>query len=108
VRSDNGDVELIAGDGEIGVEDANIEGNNLDLKAATNSGIGDIRATGARLETSGSNVQVTVNSGTFYVNDNGGTEADGGTYIVEDDDTDNTATLNAGSVSGSPEKGMIS
>jgi len=108
VRSDNGDVELIAGDGEIGVEDANIEGNNLDLKATNNSGKGNIRATDARLEASGSNVQVTANSGTFYVNDNGGTEADGGTYMLEDDDTDNTATLNAGSVSGSPEKGMVS
>ncbi|PSQ20640.1 hypothetical protein BRD04_07795 [Halobacteriales archaeon QS_9_67_17] len=109
VNSSNNQVELISYDGDINIQDANIDGDSVTLKAGTNSGTGDIRAEDARLVTvSGSNIQVTPPTGnTFFVNSNGPPESDGGTYIVDRSGAPNNATLNQGSLDGTPERGNV-
>jgi len=74
--------------GSIDVSGATLIAGSDELKLKVKEGDGDINIKDARLQSDG-NIKVEGNGGSsndLFANDNGGTEADVGTYIVDNDD----------------------
>ena len=120
----NDKITLIAS-GRIDAKDATLE-SAKEMKITANSG--DINTRGGILisnkmmiVTSSADIDVRdtelqaedrieaspASSGTLFVNDNGGTRADGGTYIEDKTGGESEISLQQGSVDGTPEKGSV-
>jgi hypothetical protein len=94
ITANGGDVDISGGaltiDNKITIKSsADIDARDTELQAKN-----QIKATPA-------------SAGTLLVNDNGGTRADGGTYIEDQNGNASEIRLQQGSVTGTPEKGSV-
>ena len=137
ITANGGDIDLtganadsdnkitLTASGRIDAQDATLESKN-ELKITANGGDLDI-SSGALISdnkitlSSSADInardtefqaqnQISVSpalSGTLFVNDNGGTREDGGTYIEDQNGAASEISLQQGSVDGTPEKGSV-
>ncbi|TKX68225.1 DUF4097 domain-containing protein [Halorubrum sp. SP9] len=99
--SDN-EMKITANGGDIDLSGSTtISNNKITL---TSSADIDLRNTAIQAQ----NIKASpASSGTLFVNDNGGTRADGGTYIEKKNGKASDISLQQGTVDGTPEKGRI-
>ena len=99
--SDN-EMKITANGGDVDLSGSTMISNNK--ITLTSSADIDLRNT----EIQAQNINASpASSGILFVNDNGGTRADGGTYIEKNNGQANDISLQQGTVDGTPEKGGI-
>jgi hypothetical protein len=102
VESKN-EMKLTANGGNVNLSGGALTSNNkITLTASA-----DIDLTDTELRAKNQIKATPASAGTLFVNDNGGTRADGGTYIEDQNGNEGEVRLQQGSVSGTPEKGSI-
>ncbi|WP_435099247.1 hypothetical protein [Halorubrum sp. N11] len=95
------EMKITANGGDVDLSGSTTISNKITL---TSSADIDLRNT----EIQAQNIDASpASSGTLFVNDNGGTRADGGTYIEKKNGQANDISLQQGTVDGTPEKGGI-
>jgi hypothetical protein len=102
VESKN-EMKLTANGGKVNLSRGTLTSNNkITLTASA-----DIDLTDTVLRAKNQIKATPASAGTLFVNDNGGTRADGGTYIEDQNGNEGEVRLQQGSVRGTPERGMI-
>lgn len=91
----------------LNVSGATISSGKAITATAAKDGRADIIATNTTFRFDG-NAKVSMQEGgTLFINNNGGSRADGGTYIEDQDGNSETLKLQTGNQDGTPEKGDI-